>query len=955
MKRFCVCTLTAMCCICSCAPWATAIEVTTTDGLTLGLGVDGAVVSCRIDGRELLRPGVSGGIFVADVKDIATRNDSLGDNLSFERSLAGRPSGWKMGRYWHLDRSVAHTGAASMRVSIPGNVPARSGALAIEVPVRPNAPYRVALWLRTEGCAPSFYIEQYDARGELHRDYPQIVVSHGRTDEDWFQLGRSFTTAFFCHKIRVYCNVWDQTGTAWLDDVSVVCLEDDYLSSQRLVRGYALLRSDRAEQTSQLSDLALRLKTVYRSESDVIRVDGEIENLLGDDRAVTVSFRLPIDAAGWRWYDDIQNEQVIENDVGYGPARLLDGKDPTQRRTIALYPFAALGNGESALALAVPMDQPRVFRLCYESQLGYFVNYEFGLTEAAQKFPGKATFRFYIYRIDPQWAMRSAAKRYYECFPQFFVKRAEREGALGGMMALDVAAPSDVAAPAFATFEWQRRAVAPDNRRELVKLLRYTEFTGWWGWNIGITPDQAKDQPTAAEAWDRVEGLAYGDAPDEIALSMLNCALYDRDGRRRLHWEYRPEWGGYNYICNPDPEITGIGGNINRFTLTFDRGVSEVYTYGLDGMRYDNPIVFATDNFRREHFQWADYPLAFDHVSKRPVIPLDFSSFECAKAIADDMHSRGKFVASNYAPAGYPSDIFRIQLLDVVSSEMLWTWPTNATLALQRTLAGQKIVCMSGQEVKADWPLERIEFEMKQAMFYGTFYHLSTVPELYDRWIVLTARLAQAGWEPVTRAWCAALGPMVERFGTFANRNLHFTLRNEADETRSVEMAIDADALGLQTARPDIWRMADAHTYEPLQADQDGTQWSVSLAVPSHDTVVLRVATPLGLALDHLALVPDRLRKAANYRDALRGAHATLVCPDYESAIEDVHAVREMLMAEHAQSAAVLEALRSVLVVLSLPAVQSTNDTAWWRARLMECTATARREISAAIDVLVRE
>jgi len=913
------------------------------------LGSGGEVVSCRIDGRELLRAGARGGLFIADVHDIPAREDSLGDNLSFEQVEAGNPMGWDVGHDWQLDRQVAHTGAASMRISVRDST---SGSLAIDVSVKPNTPYRVAWWLRTQGCAPSVYIEQYDAQGGMHPDYPQIIVSHGRTNEDWFQLSRSFTTAFFCRKVRVRCDVWEQTGTAWLDDVSIVCLEDDYVSPQRLAEGQAHPTADRVEQTCELTDLSLRLRAVYQARPNWIAVDGEIEDTSGQDRAIAVSFRLPIDASGWKWFNDIQNEQVIENNVRYGSARLLDGQDPTQRRTIALYPFSAMGNGEIALALAVPMDQPRVFRLCYDSELGYFVNYEFGLTRAAKKWPSKAGFQFFLYRVDPQWGFRSAAKRYYESHPQFFVKHAQREGALGEMVNFQAVQPSDVVVPTFADFD--RRGSVAANRRELVKLLRYTEFIGWWGWAIGITPEQAEQKPTPDEAWAHVEELAHREPPDEVALSILNCALHDRDGKRRLHWEYVPRYGGYNYLCNPDPEISGIGGNVSRFTLTYEREVSDVDTYDLDGMRYDNPVVFATDNFRREHFQWADHPLAFDHLSKRPVIPLDFSSFECAKAIADDMHGRGKLVGSNYTPVNCPSDIFHIQLLDVVESETLWTWPTNAKLALQRALASQKIVCMSSQEDKKNFPPQRIEREMKQAMFYGTFYYLSTAPDLYNRWIPLTTRLAKAGWEPLTYARCPALGPMVERFGRFADRNLHFTLRNEAEETKLVRLTIDADALGLNTAaRPSLWLMRDAHTHEPLAADQDGPRWLVRLTMFPKDTAVLRVATPSDIALDHLFVVPDLLLKAANYWGALREANVAASCPDYEALAKGVESIQSTLMAKDIQSADVLAPLRLVAAALVTPNLQpETAETIWWGERLIGCTTAARQEISAALSAL---
>jgi len=947
--------LAMLCFVGMCTAQMMRTEVATNDGLTLGFGARGAIVSCCIDGHELLAPGAPGGIFVADVEDIPAQDIPLGENMGFEQIEADRPTGWQVGPDWQLDRQVAHCGAASMRVSLPGSTPSRSGSLAIDVAVKPNTPYRASMWLRTQGCHPSFYIEQYDAQGKMHRDYPQIVISHDRTNEDWFQIGRSFTTAFFCRRVRLRCDIWDQCGTAWLDDVSLVCLEDDYESPQRLAEGEVNLTSDGAEQVCELADLSLRLRTLYRGGPDVLTVNGEVEDTSGEDRAVTVSFRLPINASGWKWYNDIQNEQVIEDGGRYGAVRLLDGEDPTQRRTIALYPFSAMGKGDIALALAVPMDQPRVFRLCYDLRFGYLVNYEFGLTRAAKKFPGKAAFQFFVYRVDSPWGLRSAAQRYYEFFPLFFVKRTEREGGLGGMIDFESTEPSGVVAPVFATFDY-RQSIA-GNRRELAQLLRYTEFTGWWGWALGITPEEAERRPTADAAWSHVEDLADRDPPDDVAVSILNCALHDRAGDRRLHWEYVSQWGGYNYLCNPDPEITGRGGAVSRFSLTYEREVSEVDLFKLDGMRYDNPIVFATDNFRREHFQWADHPLAFDHRSKRPVIPLDFSSFECGKAIADDMHSRGKLVASNYTPAGYPSDIFHIHYLDVVSNEMLWTWPTNAHFALQRALAGQKVVCMSGQEVKADWSLERIEFEMKQAMFYGTFYHLSTASDLYQRWVPLTTRIARAGWEPVTLARCAALGPMVERFGRVADQNLHFTLRNETDEAVRAEVMIDANALELQgSSPPGLWQRRDAHTYEALPVDRQGPRWLVTVAVPARDTAVLRIATPSDMALDHLFPVTDSLRRAANYRDALLDANVALVCPDYETLMRSVQALQRMLTAAKVPSSGVPSQLRSIEAALTVPEVRPpTAETAWWSTRMTECTAAARQGISEARAVFGNE
>ena len=933
-----------------CAGWAAAAEVATRDGLALGLGRNGEVTSCRVDGRELLQAGAAGGLFVADVKDIPAENKQIAANPSFEQAVAGKPVGWEVGGDWQLDRQVARTGKASMRVNVPGPNKRPSGSLAIDVPVKPNTPHRVSMWMRTKGCAPSFYIVQYDAQGKQHRDYPQICMSHARKNSDWFELGHSFSTAFFCRKLRVYSNIWNQTGTAWLDDVSVVCLQDDYVSPQRLVTGKVGDTPDGVEQFCEVKGASLRVKARYRAMPNYIRVDGEVQDTSKSDRAVSVSFRLPIDAAGWTWYDDLDNSQPIEPGVCYGAARVMG-----ERRQTALYPFAGMGRGQTALALAVPMDMPRAFRLCYDSRIGFYVNYEFGLTQAATKLSGRAGFRLYLYRTEPQWGFRSAAKRYYDAFPEFFVKRVEREGGAGFMADRERFESPDFIAPAFAIFNWHQRHALPAHRRELVKVFPYTEFIGWWGWAIGVKPAQAATKPSHEEAWAYVEKLAQGDPPNNVARCILNCVPHDSEGKRRLHRSYVPKWGGYNYLCSPEPEIVGIGGKLNRVTLTYDREVKQVDAHEADGMYYDCAFVFTTDNFRREHFQWADHPLAFDHVSKKPVVPMAFSIYECAQAISDDMHARGKLVMSNYSVTREPTNLFCIQFIDVIGNEMLWTWCTDAKFALQRTLAYQKTVSMSWQEAKNTWAAERIEPQVKQAMFYGTFYYLSGMSrEVHERWEPLTRRLAAAGWEPVTHARTNDPAVRVERFGSVPNRSLHFTLRNDAGEPKQVELSMDTRALGLPAQSPvRCWLVRDSRTCERIDAPRADAAWSVKVAVPERDTVVLRVAAPCGIALDHLFTVPDQLRKAANYRDALREAGAKVVCPDYERQLREVQAGQQLLAAEEAQSQQALLKLKEIAAGLTQPRAEVGKDkTAAWRIRLADCSSKAKQGASTAAMAL---
>ncbi len=819
--------------------FAAAQQLHTADGLAIQLDKRGAVTSLKIDERELLRPGTKGGLFVADVADVPCQEQELLPNPGFEKMAEGRPTDWAFGAEWSADRESPHSGKACMRVVIPGTEKRTSSSLAAELSVKPNTPYRAAIWMRTKGGAPHLYIEQYDAEGKQRPTHPQITVSHARYNSDWFQLTREFTTAPFCRKIRVRTCLWQQTGSAWIDDVSVICLDDDYLAVQQPVPGQVTTGEDGVRFSGQKD--GLEVTAAYHPAGDHLRLHCDLRDTTGKDRAVSVAVRLPLRAEGWTWYDDIHHAQRIEPGIRYGAARLTG-----PRRLTSLYPFAALGDERSALALAVPMDQPRAVRLCYDSHSGYVATYEFGLSQAAKKLPGRAWFDVVLYRLDPAWGFRSAADRYYRIFPQFFTKRVKNEGGAGFMADEQAVNAPEFIMPAFAIYN-SRVPIEP-YRRQGTRLFSYTEFSGWWGWAIGIKPEQARQQPEPEAAWAYVERVARGEAGGEnaqkVARCILNCCPYDREGKRRLHGNYVAKWGGYNYLCNPDPEIEGPWGKINRYTLTREREVSQVEAHKLDGMYFDSAFVFAVDNFRREHFQWADHPLAFDHLSKRPVLPLAFSIYECAQALADDMHQRGKLVMSNYSVTNHATNMFAIQFIDVIGNEMLWTWCTDAKLALQRTLAHQKTVSMSWQEAKNDWSDERVEREMKQAMFYGTFYYLSRMNRrAYERWAPLTQRLAAAGWEPLTYARASDEAVMVERFGSLKRGSLYFTLRNDTSADRDLVLELQARPLQLPAAPPpQVYAMSDATRRQASPAETGKQMWRVPVKIPAKDTVVLCVA-----------------------------------------------------------------------------------------------------------------
>ena len=117
----------------------------------------------------------------------------------------------------------------------------------------------------------------------------------------------------------------------------------------------------------------------------------------------------------------------------------------------------------------------------------------------------------------------------------------------------------------------------------------------------------------------------------------------------------------------------------------------------------------------------------------------------------------------------------------------------------------------------------------------------------------------------------------------------------------------------------------------------------------------LRAATASGLALDHLFLLPDQLRKAANYRQALEDAGAELECPDYAQIAKQSEAVTALLRSEQTDLDSVRTQLQTLADAVTEPAITSgVQEHKAWVARLNDNSAKARSSVARAIAALAR-
>jgi hypothetical protein len=250
--------------------------------------------------------------------------------------------------------------------------------------------------------------------------------------------------------------------------------------------------------------------------------------------------------------------------------------------------------------------------------------------------------------------------------------------------------------------------------------------------------------------------------------------------------------------------MPGIKGDVTDWSLKWGAAVREK-VYGpnrkgdLDGEYIDSSEGYVTDelDFRREHFAAARLPLTFSPDSRKPAIFRGCIIGEYNRQMAEDVHAMGKLMMANSTPIRL---CWLAPWLDVMGTETDWNPPaqrgkkrseaaahvwrpmSDADLLYRRAMCGPKPYCFLMNTHFPAWPAELTEKFMKRSLAYGMFPgffsadastgHYFSQPALYNRdrplfkkYIPLCKRVAEAGWQPLTRARSNHPRIYVERFG----------------------------------------------------------------------------------------------------------------------------------------------------------------------------------------------
>ena len=818
-----------------------AAEVKTDDGLQMNLSQHGQVTSLSVDDKKLLSPGRVGSFLLADY--MLKPGPEMIENPGFEK-----PGRFTMTGGWHHDTAAAHTGRASLCLDVP-----KKGELFVKVPLEPDAVYMVTFYIKSEALEgqPLMHIRRMDAKGKYILRQANIQYM-GIYQHDWIRCQHTFQTLPATVRAELMWHVIGKSlkGKVWIDDLSIRRLP---LPEPVALKGQVTSNGDGARFQAEHS--GVRLDAEILGSNDHIAIEGLLRNTTGTDRCLQLTYRLPIAAQGWRWHTGLDSFQTIEPGRTYTNAAEI-GRDTN--RYISPWPYSSIDGPAAGLSLGVPVDQPCVYRMWYDEDGYYTIRMDFGLTSDTKKFPSQAKFALVLSRHDPQWGMRAAAKKYFTTYSRFFKPRTKPGATIPTSVIARVKGLDDFGAMYGnrhgGDVKWIKSATDAG-----MYALSYNEP---WMWrsnfdnyvpnsNLPSAEDIIARESSDMDVWDRNDKRDYWQVPRAYSVrAFLNSVFHDEFGRpvmngTRVYGKYQTvEW-----LTNADPEIVGEYGKPNRGMLSWK------YEYGSDvngarklgatanGLRYDSIgewVHLGAENFRREHFAFADFPLAFSYRVGRPCQLGYFCALEYMT------FARRKLLKQNgltYANSAIGAPWFT-WLLDGISRE---GWhPEMESYRRIRMLMYQKTCGDWGGARTGRLSDAEIERHLNTCLTYTWWPGVDGPSQqtfdrkrpIFNRYIPVLRNLARAGWEPVTYAAAKPEGTIIERFGGENARPLFFTVRNILQSTETISVTIDAKALELSASRPTVRDVLANRQIEYVKSDQADTL-SFSLSIPARTTIVL--------------------------------------------------------------------------------------------------------------------
>jgi hypothetical protein len=511
----------------------------------------------------------------------------------------------------------------------------------------------------------------------------------------------------------------------------------------------------------------------------------------GKDRAITLVYAIPVSGDGWKWLANPRQSESATANREYVVAQ----PQPAGMGRLSRYPFAAIAHGRRGLGIGMDMNHPAFFRAGFNAGTHeLFLAYDIGLTPEKPK----AHVRFCKFTFDAAWEFRAALAKYYELFPEAFRCRTPEQG-----IWMPFAKISSL--PNWQDFGFKFKEGDDETKwdgEHGILTFRYTEPMTWW-------MRMPKSIPRTLDAA-MAEAKRLADKGEAGARAFVTSGFRDDAGRPPARLLDEPWCDGAVWSMNSMP---GIAGDVTDFKIKWNASLRE-RLYGakgqssLDGEYVDSSEGYVTDDldFRRDHFAAADTPLTFSPDSHRPAIYRGLIAFEYVRGLARDVHGLNKLMMANATPSTL---CWLAPNLDVMGTETDWNpggeWRPlgGEELLYCRALCRGKPYCFLMNTEFTRLSRERVQKYMQRCLACGMFPgffsanaatgHYFEQPELFERdrplfrkFVPLCKLVAEAGWEPVTRARTRDENIHVERFG-----GNYLTVFNDSAERRLATITLE--------------------------------------------------------------------------------------------------------------------------------------------------------------------
>ncbi len=549
--------------------------------------------------------------------------------------------------------------------------------------------------------------------------------------------------------------------------------------------------------------LKLKLTSKITAFDDHLVVEGNVADLTGKDRAITLFWALPVEAANWQWGQTMRREKRVGNEEQSNTVPFFAGANGQA----SLYPLANIHDEQSGLAIALDPDLASQNRLAVNGATKQFtLAYDFGLTPEKPS----ADFRFVIYRTDPQWGFRDALAKMGRIFPGTFEARGEAKQQGLWMPFTDV---SKVQGWQDFGFRFREAAanIATDPSLKWddangILTFRYFEPSAWWMPMDDATP---RNYENAIRDLRRIASDP-GAGGHEQAQAVLSSGYRAASGRYALIFRDEPWAKGAVWSLNPDPKIVG---KATGASIGWDAADKQIYADKsngtLDGEYLDSleGYVTANLNFDREQFKVARAPLTFETTSNAPAQHKALLAFDYVRNQSREVHALGKLMFANSVPSRFT---FLAAPLDVMGTET--DWMTGGTyrpddddvMSLRRAMSGTKPYLLLQNTDYDKFTPPYVEKYMERSLFYGMFpdFFSANAAEspywenpkwvdrdrpMFQKYIPLVKRVAEAGWQPLTLAKSDNSSVWLERYGA-----KYLTVLNSSSTAQKANVTLQA-------------------------------------------------------------------------------------------------------------------------------------------------------------------